>query len=408
MPADYPKLRPVEAFAMEDNLIGLRDLEGFTKKIVMLKPEIFFICTLFDGRHSIVDIQEAFSKQFGVMVTGEIVRQIIDKLDEYFFLETERFIEERKKEIAAFRGNTVRSAVHAGSAYEGDPSKLRLQLEEFFNRTDSPGIPDTSKPTGRLIGLMAPHIDIERGGLCFAQSYAELARECNAETFLILGIAHMPTEKTFVVTEKDFETPFGILPSEKRFISILRGKCRRDFSSDEFVHKNEHSIEFQVLFLQYLFQKKNGISIIPVLCSSMHESIMNNTSPYRKAEIKEFIDALGETIDMFDGDVCVIAGVDLSHIGQRFNQDITITDTVAGELKESDRKLLEPVLDGDAEMFIQRIAEQTDRTNICGIPAIYTLLKLLNPKKSKLLLYDQSIDYGANSIVSFAGAGFYR
>jgi AmmeMemoRadiSam system protein B len=140
----------------------------------------------------------------------------------------------------------------------------------------------------------------------------------------------------------------------------------------------------------------------------MHRSIAKGASPYEEAEIKDFIDALTATIEEYGDDICVIAGVDLSHIGQRFNQNITITDAVIDRLKNSDQKLLAPVLEGDAESFMKLINEQQDRTNVCGIPAIYTLLKVLKPAESKLLLYDQAVDYTTNSIVSFAGAGLYR
>jgi AmmeMemoRadiSam system protein B len=408
MPVEYPKLRPVEAFAVEGNVICLRDPEGFTDKIIMLKPEAFFICTLFDGTHSILDIQAEFTKQFGVLLISDTIHQIIRQLDQCLFLENERYFEARKNAIDAFRTNPLRSAMHAGTAYESDADKLKGQLDNFFIQKDGPGYPDTSDPTGRLVGLIAPHIDIRRGGLCFAKSYAELARECKAKIFLILGIAHSQTEKTFVLTEKDFETPFGTVRSEKRFISLLKQKCKEDFFQDEFVHKTEHSVEFQVLFLKYLFQHNNGIAIIPVLCSSMHRSIAKGISPYEEEEIKDFIDALRATLAEFDDDVCIIAGVDLSHIGQRFNQNITVTDTIIDQLEKNDKKLLAPVLEGDAENFMKLINEQQDRTNVCGIPAIYTLLKVIKPAESKLLLYDQAVDYTTNSIVSFAGAGFYR
>ena len=52
---DNPKLRPVEAIATQDNMICLRDPLGFSDKLIFLPQDLFFIVTLFDGKHSILD-----------------------------------------------------------------------------------------------------------------------------------------------------------------------------------------------------------------------------------------------------------------------------------------------------------------------------------------------------------------
>ena len=50
---------------------------------------------------------------------------------------------------------------------------------------------------------------------------------------------------------------------------------------------------------------------------------------------------------------------------------------------------------------------EKDRRNVCGVPAIYTLLEIMDVKKTRLLQYDQSVDPAAQSVVTFMGAALY-
>ncbi|MBN2533912.1 MAG: AmmeMemoRadiSam system protein B [Spirochaetales bacterium] len=404
---DYPKLRLIEAFPVENGLLCIRDPEGFSDKILVLEPEAVFVVSLFDGNHSILDIQEEFTHKYGVLLFSDKIKEIADQLDICLFLENQRFYEAKEKVISNFKSRTVRLASHAGTAYEANPEKLKEQLASLFIHKDGPGLPDTSSPSGRLSGLIAPHIDLNRGGLCFARSYAELARESKAETFIILGIAHSPAAKIYVLTDKDFDTPLGTVPLNREITDKLRKTCKTNFYIDEFLHKNEHSVEFQVLFLKYLYPEKD-ITMVPVLCSFMQESISRETSPYDDEQVREFIDALKDIMSEYGEKLCIIAGVDMSHIGRRFGQNITINPEVTAGLESSDKAYLDIILSGDAEEFMKAVYKEKDRTNICGIPAIYTLLKLIEQKESKKLMYDQAVDNNNHSIVSFAGAAFYR
>lgn len=404
---EYPKLRPVEVLPAENGLICIRDPLGFSDKILVLGPEAVFVCSLFDGKHSLLDIQEEFTRRYGVLLFSDKIKEIINQLDTYLFLENQHFYDAKEKIIEDFRSLRIRSASHAGTAYEADPEKCRNQLNSLFTKSDGPGLPDTTSPSGRLTGLIAPHIDLTRGGLCFAHSYAELARECKADIFIILGIAHSPAATMYVLTNKDFQTPLGTIPLNSKITDDLKKLCKHDFYTDEYLHKSEHSVEFQVLFLKFLYPERD-ITLVPVLCSSMHDSNASGSSPYEDEQIREFIDVLKNIIGEYGEKICVIAGVDFSHIGRRFGQNITITPDVTGDLKKSDKVYIDILLDGDAEKFIKHVQIEKDRTNICGIPALYTILKIIEQKESKYLMYDQAVDKTTHSIVSFAGIAYYR
>ena len=110
MSDDYPKLRPVEAIPAQDNMVCLRDPQGFSDKILMLHPEALFVVSLFDGRHSILDIQAAYTRRFGDLLFSDRIRELAEQLDRALFLDSERFQRERERVVDAYRSASVRPA----------------------------------------------------------------------------------------------------------------------------------------------------------------------------------------------------------------------------------------------------------------------------------------------------------
>jgi hypothetical protein len=401
---EYPKLRPVEALPAQQNMICLRDPQGFSDRLLLIPPPLFFVVSLFDGRHSVLDIQAEYTRRFGELLFSDKIREIIGQLDEALFLESERF--QQARAVEEFRAAEVREATHAGVSYEADPHKLEEQLGAFFTGPGGPGLPQRVRPSGKLRALIAPHIDLRRGGRCFAWSYAELARECRAQSFVILGIAHTATKHPFVLTDKDFKTPLGTADTDREFLKILEAHLRTDFYEDEFCHHSEHSVEFQILFLQYLYRNEAPLQIVPILCSLPPEFYQGGAIS-EHSEIEEFIGALGETLEQQGSEVCCIAAVDLSHIGRRFGQDISMSTPLLKQIEAEDRAMIETILSGDADAFLRGIQEEQDRRNVCGVPAIYALLRVLPAGKGKLLCYQQAVDASTQSMVSFMAGGFY-
>jgi AmmeMemoRadiSam system protein B len=407
---DYPKLRAVEAIPAQESLVCLRDPHGFSDRLVLLPPEILFVVSLFDGNHSILDIQAEFARRYGDILPGEKVREIVQQLDAALFLDSERFREARQRTVEAFRAATVRPASHAGTAYETDPQALTQHLNGLFDGPEGPGRPgqETRSPEGTLRGLIAPHIDLRRVGKSFAWAYAELARASRARTFVVLGISHVETRRRFVLTAKDFETPLGAVPADREFLERLRAGCSSDFFEDEFVHRGEHSVEFQALFLRYLYPSRRELAIVPVLCSLPPEAY-TGVPLGENTEIREFLAALGAALEAYGEEACCLAAVDLSHVGRRFGQDLTLGPEILEHVERDDRAMIRRILERDAAAFYQGIREEKDRRNVCGVPAIYCLLRVLEGRagSSKLLRYEQAVEEATQSVVSFMAAAFY-
>lgn len=407
---EYPKLRPIEAIPTTlegKKVIMLRDPSSISDKILFVSPDTFFIISLMDGTHSILDIQVQCTRRLGgMLITSDKIKEIINQLDDVLFLESEKFnnyIQNLKDE---FNKSKVRKAYLKDKVYPADKDHLSAYFYNLFLQVKKDDLQESKK---KILGIISPHIDYHRGGQCYAYAYSELWNIQESTTFIIFGTSHFNGKSLFVLTKKDFETPFGILKNDTEFIEKLEKKLDKNLCEEEFIHRQEHSIELQTIFLKYILQNQN-IKIVPILCGSFHKFIQEGTSPSESQEIIDFVSAIKElTSEIFNlqSSICFIAGADLSHVGLNFGDSQPVTYADVDEIKEKDLKMLKFVENLDAEGFYKSIAEERDRRRICGLPPIYLLLKTIDTQKSKLLNYDYWFDRNSGSLVSFASLSFY-
>ncbi|MBM3238090.1 AmmeMemoRadiSam system protein B [Candidatus Poribacteria bacterium] len=420
LPMDYPKLRNIEIFPVQSqgrSMLCLRDPLNFAAEAVFIPYELLEIIRYFDGKHSILDIQVAYTRRHGGLLFSNNIRKLVSELDEKLFMDSERFQQQRAEVEASFKNALIRKATHAGTTYHANPEALRNQLNAFFAAPQGPGKPNfamrdvtpqnpkTNKGSA-LKAVIAPHIDLRRGGACFAHTYKHVAEESDADLFVILGVNHFGGNGFFSLTRKDFATPLGLLETDTAFIDALAQNYGDDLFAGEFVHKQEHSIEFQVVFLHYLFGNQRPIKIAPILCSSFHEIIAQGVSPSEVKQVKTFIESLKKAIAESNQKICLIAGVDLSHVGGRFGDEGMLTTMLLNQIKSEDLQMLQTVEALEAEEFYHSIQQHNDRRRICGLPAIYTMLSVLDASEGKLSKYDQSVERETQSVVSYASMYF--
>lgn len=405
-----PKLRNIDIFPAEvsgQRVICLRDPLHLSEKVLFIPYPIFFIIRLFDGHHSIVDIQAEFMRRFGELLYREKIQEIIDQLEEHFLLDSDRFQQLEREIVENFKNTPMRPMALVGESYGGDPEELRQTIEAFFAEPEGPGLPTRSDESGSLIGAIAPHIDYRRGGPCYAWAHKAIQESSQADLFIILGTAHTPIKQTFALTEKDFQTPWGPVETDRAFLNEIKAHCSNDLYEDEIVHKAEHSIELQLIFLRALWRRKDPFRIVPVLCGSFHEAILKNISPMELPGVGQFIEALRIVIGKRQKKVCLLASADLAHVGLRFGDTEAPNRFTLQSLGEDDRRLLACAERVDAEGFYDAIRLEKDRRRICGFPSIYTLLQLVDAPGGKLLKYGQSMDAPTQSVVTFASLAFF-
>jgi MEMO1 family protein len=406
---DYPKLRYVEAFPVEvqkQKLICLRDPQNLSGKMLFVSSEALFIISLFDGKHSILDIQEKFMRQFGNLLFRDEIDGLINQLNETLILDNENYKNYRKKLQEEFTNSMVRESSHAGLSYPLDATDLKSWLDGYFREAEQSH--PVKSGSRKIRGIISPHIDFRRGGRSYALAYRELVNADDADVFMILGTSHYTdVENPFILTTKNFRTPFGEAQTDIETVEKLVHSCNWDLFEGEIAHRTEHSIEFQVVVLQHLFGGKKNFKIVPILCNSFFRMIESGFSPKEDERVSTFLSAIGEIISVFGNRAFVIAGADLAHVGLKFGDPEPVTQSTLRWIKERDLLSLSHTEHLNAEAFFNSIKEEMDKRKICGLSPIYALLSSIKAEKGKILDYDQALEPDTGSVVSFASVGFY-
>lgn len=388
-------------------MLCLQDPQNISDKAIFLPPALYFIVSLFDGQHSVLDIQAEYMRRFGEFLFTEKINEIINQLEENLFLEGDRFREVLRQKEEDFKKASVREASFAGKSYEGDLERLKVQLEGYFRGSEGPGPLGEEKGVNGLKGVVAPHIDFQRGGFCYAFAHREIWERNSFDSFIVFGTAHTFTENPFCLTRKNFVTPLGMLTADGELIDAIQSRCPYDLFKDEGVQRSEHSIEFQCVFLRYLYSEPMSLRIVPILCGSFHEAIENEISPMELEPVGQFIQALKESLSSLGRKVCCIASADLAHMGLQFGDREGVREYDLRIVAEEDQEMLGHAKRMDAEGFFSSILKERDRRRICGLPAIYSMLKILDAKEGRLLKYGQAFTPETESVVSFASMAFY-
>ena len=413
---ERPKLRLIEAFPVQQDgntIICLKDPLNLATPLG-ISPLGYFILAHLDGQHSFIDIQEAYNKQFGALLLSDELKNFLDSLDQHYYLVSERFLTYQKAVVEEFRRLPTRAATHVQGVYKADPAELKVQLDGYFSSPKGPGLPARERRIQTPKAIIAPHIDFHRGGPAYAWAYKNLVESDGADLYILLGTSHCSGEHPFILTRKDFETPLGTVETDKTFVSNLQNKCQEDFFSDEYLHRGEHSIEFQVLFLKHAAQKRAEMTgqtekpfkIVPILVSSFHSMLMSQTLPEKNLPVGSFLHALQELTHRETRRVCFVAGVDLAHVGRQFGDREPITDDFLKWVEAEDRRLVERLAALDAPGFFHEIAKDQDRRRICGFSPLYSLIHLLDGSQGKTLKYDQAFTPETGSAVTFTSMIF--
>jgi len=391
---EYPKLRNVEAFPVEvegQTRICLKDPAGFADGPILVPASWAFILSLLDGTNSLLDIQTAYTRRFGTLLFREDLEAFLKDLDRKLFLDTSRFEAERKRIAAEFARSSLRKSILAEPLLQGSPEECARNLDSLFLAPEGPGKPEDVAPSSsKLAGLIVPHIDLGRGGPLYAWGYRELLRSGPPDVAIILGTAHSGIGQRFALTRKDFETPLGLVRNASRLSERLIKEVGGWLLDDEFAHRSEHSIELQALWLKHLFP---DIAILPLLVRSPLEGEVKRASASgEKERANALLDALRRMVSSEDLNPIVIASADLSHIGERFGDNFSVTPALLGRLKAEDLETISAIEKGDAEGFLASVSGEKEWRRVCGVGPIWGLLRIIERPAGRLLKYHQAAD----------------
>jgi AmmeMemoRadiSam system protein B len=401
-PLERPQLRRFVAATQDEqdpDAVLLHDRLGLADRPQRVSLAEFLWLQLFDGQRTLRDIQaEAIRQAGGTLLPLEWFAALARRLDDALLLDGPRF----RQRVAG----PVRAPSCLG-CYETDPAALRRQLRGYFTCPLGPGLPRQTRPDGRLRAALIPHIDYYRGGPAFAWGFKEVAERTDSALFVIVGTSHYSGHR-FTLTRKDFRTPLGTVSTDQRSVDRLVQYYGEGLFDDELCHLPEHSIELEVVFLQYLFEGRRPFRIVPLLAGPFQDCVETGSVPRFREDIARMIEALRRLEAEAGEPICYLISGDLAHIGPKFGDPDRLSAPVLAHSRRQDHALLAQAVAADPDGYFRIVADEDDRRRVCGLPPTYPVLEAIRPGHGKLLHYDQYVHPRGFESVSFASVGFYR
>jgi AmmeMemoRadiSam system protein B len=383
--------------------LAVRDGYHYSDATLIIPPVLAACLEFFDGEHTVADVKHQLYELTGELDTGALLDHLHETLSQAGFLEDDTFAKMQAEAHQAFSDAPVRKPAHAGAAYPGSAG----ELHEVFQQYMSNEVGNSVTPSAKLLGIAAPHVSPFGGWESYQAAYRALGPELRDKTFVILGTSHYGAPDRFGLTRKAFETPYGSAITDQALVERLEKDAPASIAMEDYCHSFEHSIEFQVAFLQHLYGPE--VKILPILCGSYARSIYKGGKPEESEEVKRFLGALGEMHAREADRLCWVLGIDMAHMGQRYGDDFSAT-AEQGQMREvqnRDRQRIESINAGNAEAFWDQVQENQDDLKWCGSSPLYTFLRAVPEARGKLIRYQQwNID--EQSVVSFAGMSFER
>lgn len=409
---EYPRLRRLMILPVKDGereLLVVNDPMGIMPGQPVLGMEALAILQLLDGTVSLTDISAAVMRESKDLRVGNMIRDFIAQLDELLMLESPRFERALAEAREQYHRLEIRPAALEGVSYPPEREALEAMLDEHFAEAAARREAEGAAPANGAVprAVLAPHLDPRREGPLMARAYLELpAPAAPAATapgaplrVVILGTGHNLVGDFFALTRKHFETPLGKAVTDTAFVDHVAARLGEAAFRGELAHRDEHSIEFQVLYLQ---RRLGGtpFTIVPILCGGFYNLLDEGRTPRDETSVEALVAALREAEAALGGATVYVAGVDFSHVGPRFG-DPRVNDDVKSEVRKVDEAAIAAAAAGDADAWFGSIAAQDDATRICGFAPTYVMLRAAAPGAGRALGYSQSEERDT-SLVSVA------
>jgi AmmeMemoRadiSam system protein B len=272
-------------------------------------------------------------------------------------------------------GATLRRAAVAGSWYPGTAAAIAGEVDSYLDEA----LP--SVRSGRLVGLVSPHAGLRYSGPVAAYGYS-LLRGRDALTAVLVGPSHRAAfEGIALHASGAWDTPLGRAPIDEEIGQALL-EAEPSIFDDPGVHRDEHSLEMQMPFLQRLVA---GLRIVPLLMGTQS-----------REEVEALAAALASVLATRQA--LLVASSDLSHY-----EPAPIANRRDAEAVEDVRCLQD-------EGLMHRL--ETCRNVACGggpVVAVMKAAKALGADRALVLRYGDSGDVGEHDkshVVGYVSAAF--
>lgn len=435
-----------------DELIYFHDPQGYMPSPFVMDRQVAALLPMLNGAFSIQDIWRDL-KRYGNEVDEEQLLTFFKHLDEARLLLSPWFRHYKTELEEQFEQNQYRPPVCAGQSYPLKEKELRQMLETAFSMDskdskysrdskdsifstnskntkdsnyskdsnvskdskawkdtkdsreskDSKNCKESPQEISQIKALYAPHIDLRVGIKTYIPAFRELMK-LKPSRVVLLATSHYAGSYyplydgyPFIATRKHFQTPFGTVQTDAAALSLLEHHAEETGCSfHDRAHRNEHSIELHLLFLQYIW--KHSFRLVPILVGSLEE-IFYKADGDIGSKVNAMARLLGETFGD-DSDTLFLVSGDFAHVGRKFGDQRPASE-MFDEVKRFDRKFIRHAEQGNADALLDLMKEDMDAYRICGFPPLYTALKALSGVRGQLKSYDLWDERERESAVSF-------
>jgi AmmeMemoRadiSam system protein B/AmmeMemoRadiSam system protein A len=184
---------------------------------------------------------------------------------------------------------SIRPAAFAGTAYPGDPEKLRAAVDGYLQAVEP--------VDGEPMGLIVPHAGYDFSGPVAAYGFKQMEGVDYDVAVIISNAQDKPISTAISVgAEGGFQTPLGVVPVDQKLAKALIA-ADAHITFDPADQEGQHTLELELPFLQRVCP---SCSIVPILMGNEDE-----------ATVQELASAL---LSVLPGRrAVVIASSDLSH-----------------------------------------------------------------------------------------------
>ena len=279
-----------------------------------------------------------------------------------------------------------RLPAQAGTFYPDTEGALRTEIQQSFLHPLGPKAMPTLPGTRnqKLFGLIVPHAGYKYSGPVAAHSYYQLASAGIFESVIILGPNHTGLGSgVSTMTEGEWGTPLGDVPIDVDLAREIVDSSDLVDVEDE-AHRNEHSIEVQLPFLQFIYPRRFKFVPICMMLQDLKTSI-------------DVGEAVGKAAEKYGA--VVLASSDWTHYEPQ------------EEARSKDKRAIDAALEMNEKKFQEIIEERS--VSACGygpVTAMIHAAKLRGARSGKLLSYQTSGDVTGDksAVVGYAAASFEK
>jgi AmmeMemoRadiSam system protein B len=267
----------------------------------------------------------------------------------------------------------IRKTVVAGTFYSANPEILESEVSKM--------IVNNSKKINSTV-LISPHAGYVYSGNCAGKGYGSIVIP---ERVIILGLDHSGSGYPYAIDAHcDWQMPFGTVSIDDELRTLL-DKESNIFKIDKTAGLNEHSIEVQIPFLQYL---NPDVKILPIYISGYN---------YYEHEICG--NELANLIKKIDEDILIVASTDMSHY------------VSADFAKEKDSLAIKEIENLNPKGLLDTV--MSERISMCGVlPVTLSLItaKNLGADKTKIINYTNSGEVSGDfeQVVAYLSMAVYK